>query len=75
MSIDVDVLTESYTILKQYIPVKERQEATDNLVSMLVDVLSEKELKDFGATDNHTKRAVQEYSVDEEDDENYDSDE
>ena len=70
MSIDVDVLVESYTILKQYIPVKERQEAADNLVSMLVDTLSESQLKEFSIADNYTKRAVQEYSIDE--DEDYD---
>ena len=68
MSIDVDVLVESYTILKQYIPSKERQEAADNLVSMLVDTLSEAQLKEFSAADSHTKRAVQEYSVEEDDD-------
>ena len=70
MSIEVDVLVESYTILKQYIPVKERQEAADNLVSMLVDTLSESQLKEFSVADNYTKRAVQEYSIDE--DEDYD---
>ena len=68
MSIDVDVLVESYTILKQYIPVKERQEAADNLVSMLVDTLSEAQLKEFSIADNYTKRAVQEYSIDEDED-------
>jgi hypothetical protein len=70
VSIEVDVLVESYTILKQYIPVKERQEAADNLVSMLVDTLSESQLKEFSVADNYTKRAVQEYSIDE--DEDYD---
>lgn len=47
MSIDVDVLVEAYTILKQYIPAKERQEAADNLVSMLTDAVNEAELKEF----------------------------
>jgi hypothetical protein len=68
MSIDVDVLVESYTILKQYIPAKERQEAADNLVSMLVDTLSESQLKEFSIADNYTKRAVQEYSIEEDED-------
>jgi len=67
---DIDVLVESYTILKQYVPAKERQEAADNLVSMLVDVLSEVQLKEFALADNYTKRAVQEYSIEE--DEDYD---
>ena len=75
MSIDVDVLVESYTILKQYIPAKERQEAADNLVSMLVDTLNETQLKEFAMADNHAKRAVQEYSVDEDEYDDYDYEE
>jgi hypothetical protein len=44
MSIDVEVLIETYITMKEYIPPKERQAAADNLVSMLVDNLSDKEL-------------------------------
>jgi uncharacterized protein YqeY len=68
MSIDVEVLIETYTILKEYIPTKERQAAADNLVSTLVDALSDKELREFGSTDSYTKRAIEEY-LDDEDDE------
>jgi len=71
MSIDVEVLIETYTTLKEYIPSKERQAAADNLVSMLVDNLSEKELREFGGTDAYTKRALDEYLDDEEDDLDY----
>jgi hypothetical protein len=67
MSIDVEVLIESYITLKEYIPTKERQAAADNLVSMLVDNLSDKELREFGGTDSYTKRAIEEYLDDEED--------
>jgi hypothetical protein len=67
MSIDVEVLIETYTILKEYIPAKERQAAADNLVSILADALSEKELKEFGGTDGYTKRAIEEYLDDEDD--------
>ena len=49
MSIEVDVLSETYTVLKQYIPVKDRQEAADNLMSILVDMLGDIELKEFGS--------------------------
>ncbi len=66
MSIDVEVLIESYTILKEYIPAKERQAASDNLVSMLADALSEKELREFGGTDGYTKRSIEEYLDEEE---------
>jgi hypothetical protein len=66
MSIDVEVLIESYTILKEYVPAKERQAASDNLVSMLADALSEKELREFGGTDGYTKRSIEEYLDEEE---------
>jgi uncharacterized protein YqeY len=68
MSIDVEVLIEAYTILKQYIPQKDRQEAADNLLSVLVDMLGDKELKEFGSTDAVLKRALKEY-VDEDENE------
>jgi hypothetical protein len=71
MSIDVEVLIESYTILKEYIPSKERQAASDNLMSVLADTLSEKELREFGSTDAYTKRSIEEYIVDEDNDLDY----
>lgn len=74
MSVDIDVLSEAYTILKEYIPSKDRQAAADNLLSVLVDVLSDKELKEFGATDSYTKRSIEEYVDFGDDDEDYDED-
>jgi uncharacterized protein YqeY len=71
MSMDVEVLIEAYTILKQYIPQKDRQEAADNLMSVMVDMLSDEELANFGGVDNTLKRALKEYSADEEE---YDED-
>lgn len=68
MTIDVEVLSELYTIMKQYIPAKDRQECADNLMSVMVDMLGDKELKEFGTTDATLKRALKEY-VDEEDEE------
>jgi uncharacterized protein YqeY len=74
MSIDVDVLGELYTIMKQYVPQKDRQECADNLMSVMVDMLGDKELKDFGSIDSVLKRALKEYADDEEDEEDeYDS--
>jgi hypothetical protein len=67
MSIDVEVLSEAYQTLKQYIPQKDRQEAADNLMSILVDVLGDIELKEFGGTDAYTKRSLEEYAGDMED--------
>lgn len=68
MSLDIDVLSEAYTVLKEYIPTKDRQAAADNLMSVLVDVLNDNELKEFGGTDSYTKRSMEEY-VDFDDDE------
>ena len=74
MSIDVEVLNEAYLILKQYIPVKDRQEAADNVMSVLVDMLSDAELKEFGSTDNFLNHALKEYAI-EDDTDDYDYDE
>jgi uncharacterized protein YqeY len=71
-TIDVDVLSELYTIMKQYVPSKDRQECADNLMSVMVDMLGDQELKEFGGTDNTLKKALKEYvSEDEDDDDGY----
>jgi uncharacterized protein YqeY len=67
MNIDVEVLSELYTIMKQYIPSKDRQECADNLMSVMVDLLGDQELKEFGTTDATLKKALKEYSTDEDD--------
>jgi uncharacterized protein YqeY len=64
MSIDVEVLGEAYTILKQYIPQKDRQEAADNLMSVMVDMLGDIELQEFGGIDSNLKKALKEYGGD-----------
>jgi hypothetical protein len=71
MSIDVDVLIDTYTLLKQYVPVKERQAAADHVVSNLSETLAEPDLRQFGSIDGYTKRAVDEYLLEEDDDDNY----
>jgi uncharacterized protein YqeY len=72
MNIDVEVLSELYTIMKQYIPAKDRQECADNLMSVMVDMLGDQELKEFGTTDATLKKALKEYSTDEDDIEDVD---
>lgn len=69
MNRDVDILGEVYETLKQYIPSKDRQEASDNLMSILVEYLADDELKEFGAIDSYTKRSLQEYAGDNDEDE------
>ena len=68
MSIDVDVLVELYTIMKQYVPQKYRQEAADNLMSVMVDMLGDQDLKEFGTHDSILKRALKEYIDEDEED-------
>jgi predicted nucleotidyltransferase len=74
MSIELDVLVETYTILKQYIQVKDRQEAADNLMSILVDLLDDQSLKEFGGSDSNLIRALKEYAGDSIDDEDENND-
>jgi hypothetical protein len=40
-------------------------------MSVLADTLSEKELREFGSTDAYTKRSIEEYIVDEDNDLDY----
>lgn len=72
MSLDVDVLSELYVVLKEYIPSKDRQAAADNAMSVLVEYLSDKDLKVFGGTDSYTKRSLEEYADDYDEDDDGD---
>lgn len=74
MSIDVEVLIEAYSTLKQYIVAKDRQEASDAVTSVLVDLLSDDDIKSFAATDAYTKASFKEYSDDYEEDLDSDDD-
>ena len=72
MSVEVEVLSEAYTILKQYIPAKDQQEAADNLMSVMVDYLNDIDLQEFGTTDAKLKKALKEFAGEEEEDYNED---
>ncbi len=74
MSIDVEVLSETYAILIQHVPQKDRQEAADSLISVLVDMLGDSELQEFGGSDPTLKRSLREYAPEDEDDENLNDD-
>lgn len=74
MNIETDVLIETYQTLKQYIPSKDRQEASDTLMSYLIDALSDEQLTEFKATDSYTKRSYEEYAGESEVDEFDESD-
>jgi hypothetical protein len=71
MTIEIDVLCEMYSSLKQYIPSKDRQEAADNVMSVLVDLISDEELKLLGATDSKMAKALKTYAIDEDLDDDY----
>ena len=74
--IDLEVLSEAYLTLKQYVPTKDRQEAADNLMSVLVDLLDDEQLKTFGGTDSALTRALKDFIEEEEyDDDGDDSSE
>lgn len=73
--IDTSTLSETYLALKQYIPQKDRQEAADNLVSLLIDILNEHDIQEFATTDAYTERAYREYAGETDDDDNFEYDE
>lgn len=72
MSIEIDTLVETYTILKEYVPVKERQGAADALMSVMIDMLADPEVKELAGVDSYLKRSYEEYSQDGDDEEEAD---
>jgi hypothetical protein len=64
MSLEVDALIETYTVLKEYIPAKERQAAADALMSVMVDVLNDIDLKELVSVDSYLRRSHEEYAND-----------
>ena len=66
MSIEAEVLSELYTMMKQYIPIKDRQECADNIMSVMVDLLGDADLQEFGTTDSVLKHSLKEYTIEEE---------
>ena len=74
----VDVLIDMYTMLKEYIPAKERQAAADQIMSLVLDSLDDSEIKEFASVDKYLetsyREAVGEFEDDDvnEDDIDYD---
>jgi cytochrome c553 len=64
MSIEIDTLIETYTTLKEYVPAKERQAAADALMSVMVDMLADPDIKELAGVDAYLKRSYEEYSQD-----------
>ena len=75
--IEVDTLSEVYSVLKEYINTRDRQAAADQLLSSLVDLsVSEQDLKEFCSTDKYLKQSYEDYfqDADEGDEEEIDYD-
>ena len=69
--IDVELLCETFNVLKEYIPSKDRQASADHLFSILTDLeITEKDLKTFSQCDSYLQKACAEYfQVDPDDEE------
>lgn len=61
MNLEMDYLIEAYSVLKEYVPVKERQGAADALMSVMVDMLPDEALKELAGVDSYLKRSYAEY--------------
>ena len=73
---DIDSVREIWNVLKEYIPVKEKQEAADHLISLLVDMdFPDSEFQSLVRSDRYLEEAAQEYLEDEDDDGDNDEDE
>lgn len=67
MSLEVDILSEMWLTVKEYIPQKDRQAVADHVVNVVADhSITERDLKAFGSTDSYLKRALVEYLGEEE---------
>ena len=66
---DIDSVRDIWNVLKEYIPVKEKQEAADHLISLLVDMdFPDSEFQSLVRSDRYLEEAAQEYLDDDEDD-------
>jgi hypothetical protein len=70
---DVEVVIDAYKILKEYIPAKDRQLASDHFVEDMQEILDEQDLFKLGGVDKYLKASVkdllgeEDFELDEED--------
>lgn len=75
--IDVEILLEVYSVMKEYVPAKDRQAAADHMVSTVCDFdVTDNDIKALAGADSYMKRAIEEYvgeevESDDEEDEDY----
>lgn len=69
---DIDEVRNIWNVLKEYIPSKEKQEAADHLISLLVDMdFPDSEFQSLVTSDRYLEEAAQEYLEDDEDDDDH----
>lgn len=67
---DIESVREIWSVLKEYIPAKEKQEAADHLIPLLVDMdFPDSDFQSLVKSDRHLEEAAQEYLEEDEDDE------
>jgi hypothetical protein len=70
-----DTILEIWDVLRAYIPDKEKQEAADHLIPLIVDMeMPESDFQKLVKSDTHLEEAAQEYLEEEEDEDNNDTD-
>ena len=55
---DVEIVIDAYKILKEYIPAKDRQLASDHFVEDMQEILDEQDLFKLGGVDKYLKASV-----------------
>jgi len=55
---DVEVVIDAYKILKEYIPAKDRQLASDHFVEDMQEILDEQDLFKLGGVDKYLEASV-----------------
>jgi len=66
---DIESVKEIWRVLKEYIPAKEKQEAADHLISLLVDMdFPDSDFQSLVKSDRYLEEAAREYLADEDED-------
>lgn len=67
---DIEHVREMWNVLKEYIPQKEKQEAADHLIPLLVDLdFPDSDFQSLVRSDRYLEEAAQEYLDEDDDDE------
>lgn len=70
---DIESVREMWNVLKEYIPAKEKQEAADHLISVIVDMdFPDSEFQSLVRSDRYLENAAADYLTDDYDDDMYD---